>query len=152
MKFRKATRDDVPAIVKMLADDELGALREKFTDPLPESYMDAYARIEADPNQELVVVEDNDGVVGTLQLSHISYLAHQGGLVTQVEAVRIRRDKRGQGIGEKMFLWAINRAKEKGARVVQLTTDKRRPDAKRFYERLGFAASHEGMKLRLTAE
>jgi GNAT superfamily N-acetyltransferase len=150
MKFRKAILSDVADIVRMLADDALGALRESYSDPLLKSYHDAFMRIDADPNQELIVVEDETGeVVGTLQLSHISYLAHQGGLITQVEAVRVRSDKRGEGIGEKMFGWAIHRAKEKGARVVQLTTDKRRPDAKRFYERLGFVASHEGMKFKL---
>lgn len=134
----------------MLFDDELGKLRETFSDPLPESYYHAFERIDADPHQELiVVVDDQDEIIGTLQLSHISYIAHRGGVVTQVEAVRIRSDKRSQGVGEKMFGWAIARAKEMGSRVVQLTTDKQRPDAKRFYEKLGFVASHEGMKLKL---
>lgn len=150
LKFRKAIREDVPSIVKMLFDDELGKLRETFSDPIPESYYDAFERINADINQELIVVEDDQNeVIGTLQLSHISYIAHRGGVVTQIEAVRIRSDKRSQGIGEKMFAWAIARAKKMGSRVVQLTTDKQRSDAKRFYEKLGFVATHEGMKLKL---
>ena len=150
MVFRKATRNDVPKIVYMLADDALGSQREAYADPLPEIYYDAWDRISADPNQELIVVEDNDGnVMGTLQLSHIPYLTYQGGIRTQIEAVRIAKEWRGQGIGEKFFTWAINRAKEKGAHLVQLTTDKKRPEAKKFYERLGFKDSHEGMKLHI---
>ncbi|RAW00976.1 GNAT family N-acetyltransferase [Pseudochryseolinea flava] len=150
MKFRKANKNDLPAIVQMLADDALGKTRELYSNPLPESYYRAFDIISADNNQELIVVEDEaNEVVGTLQLSHITYIAHKGTMVTQVEAVRIRSDKRSQGIGDAMFQWVIVRAREKGARVVQLTTDKQRPDAKRFYEKLGFVASHEGMKLKL---
>jgi GNAT superfamily N-acetyltransferase len=134
----------------MLADDKLGSLREAFTDPLPEVYYEAFERIERDHNQELIVVEDLDGqVIGTLQLSHIPYLTYQGGIRTQIEAVRIRSDLRSQGIGEEFFRWAIARAQEKGAHMVQLTTDKKRPEAKKFYEKLGFVDSHEGMKLNL---
>jgi len=86
-------------------------------------------------------------IIGTLQLSFIQYLTYQGGIRAQVEAVRVREDKRGNGLGEKLFKWAIHRASEKGAHLLQLTTDKRRPEAINFYEKLGFSSSHEGMKL-----
>lgn len=148
INFRKAKREDVIHIVAMLAHDKLGKLREDYRDPLPEAYYQAFASIDADPNQELMVVEDvNLEVIGTLQLSFIPYLTYQGGIRAQIEAVRIREDMRGAGIGELLFRWAIDRAREKGAHVLQLTTDKKRADAKRFYEKLGFQASHEGMKL-----
>ena len=150
MLIRLATLEDVPSIVAMLANDPLGAKREAFADPLPEQYVEAFARIEADSNQELVVAENEAGeVTGTLQLSFIPYLTYQGGIRAQIEAVRVREDQRGQGLGEKLFTWAIERAKERGAHVVQLTTDKQRPDALRFYKKLGFRATHEGMKLHL---
>jgi GNAT superfamily N-acetyltransferase len=148
MNFRKATKEDVPFIVQMMADDELGKLREDFKDPLPEKYYQAFSNIDNDPNQELIVIENELGeIIGTLQLSFIQYLTYQGGIRAQIEAVRIRNDQRGRGIGEKLFRWAIERAKEKGAHLLQLTSDKQRPDAIRFYEKLGFKASHEGMKL-----
>lgn len=150
MNFRKAVRQDVPAIVQMLADDELGQLREEFYDPLPEAYYQAFAKISDDPNQELIVVEnERHEIIGTLQLSFMQYLTYQGGIRAQIEAVRIHKNHRGEGIGNEFFRWAINRAKERGAHVLQLTTDKKRPDALRFYERLGFTATHEGMKLHL---
>jgi ribosomal protein S18 acetylase RimI-like enzyme len=148
MIFRKATRNDIPFIVKMIANDKLGQHREKFTDPLPEAYYDAFAEIDADPNQELIVAEnDSKEIIGTLQLTFMRSISFQGGLRAQIEAVRIREDQRGAGIGEKMIRWAIERAQQREAFMVQLTSNKQRPDAIRFYERLGFKASHEGMKL-----
>ncbi|MEM9858345.1 MAG: GNAT family N-acetyltransferase [Bacteroidota bacterium] len=149
MIFRKARKSDIPSIVEMLAHDELGKKRENFSDPLPNSYLKAFDKIEKDINQELMVVEDHNEIIGTLQLSFIQYLTYQGGIRAQIEAVRIREDQRGKGLGETLFKWAIERARVKGAHVLQLTTDKTRPDAFRFYEKLGFAASHEGMKLHL---
>ncbi|MEM8892523.1 MAG: GNAT family N-acetyltransferase, partial [Bacteroidota bacterium] len=144
MNFRKAQKADVIHIVAMLANDKLCKLREDYRDPLPETYYQAFEAIDADPNQELMVVENTDQeVIGTLQLSFIPYLTYQGGIRAQIEAVRIREDMRGSGIGELLFKWAIVRAREKGAHVLQLNTDKKRPDAKRFYEKLGFKASHE---------
>lgn len=135
----------------MLADDKLGQKREDYRDPLPESYYEAFEHIDADANQELMVVENEaKEVIGTLQLTFIPYLTYQGGTRAQIEAVRIRKDMRGSGIGEQLFTWAIQRAQERKAHVLQLTTDKKRPDAKRFYEKLGFQASHEGMKLHFT--
>ena len=146
--FRKARKEDVPCIIEMLANDKLGAIREKYQVPLPELYYAAFDNIDSDENQELMIVEDSDNsIIGTLQLSFIQYLTYQGGVRAQIEAVRIREDKRGEGIGEKLFEWAINRAKERGAHLLQLTSDKQRPEAIKFYEKLGFKASHEGMKI-----
>ena len=146
--IRKALRGDVPAIIAMIAIDPLGSKREKFEDPLPEVYYKAFEVIDADPHQELMVYKSDSGqVVGVFQLSFIQYLTYQGGMRAQIEGVRVHEDMRGHGLGEKMFLWAIDRAKEKGAHLLQLTSDKQRPDALRFYEKLGFVPSHEGMKL-----
>jgi len=145
MIFRKAQKTDLRAIVEMLANDPLGALREDVQHP--EKYEGAFDIIDQDPNQELMVVEDDNGeVIGTFHLTFIQYLTHKGTIRAQIESVRVREDQRGKGVGEKMFQWAVDRAKEKGAQLVQLTSDKKRPDAIRFYERLGFVASHEGMK------
>ena len=135
-------------MVQLIANDKLGQLRENFTDPLPQVYYDAFERIDADPNQELIVVEnDHREIVGTLQLSFIPYLTYQGGIRAQIEAVRVREDLRGEGIGQQLFSWAIQRSRERKAHLLQLTTDKQRPEAVRFYEKLGFKASHEGMKI-----
>jgi GNAT superfamily N-acetyltransferase len=148
MRFRKATRKDTPFIVQLIANDKLGQLREKFENPLPKKYYEAFDKIDADVNQELIVVEnDKNEIVGTLQLSFIQYLTYQGGIRAQIEAVRVKENLRGEGIGQKMFEWAIQRAKERNAHLLQLTTDKLRPDAILFYEKLGFTASHEGMKI-----
>lgn len=148
MNIRKAERKDLESIVEMIADDLLGKKRENFQIPLPKEYEDAFSVIEVDQNQELMVLEDEKSeVIGTLQLSFIQYLTYRGGIRAQIEAVRIRKDKRGLGIGKILFEWAIDRSKERKAHVLQLTTDKQRPDAIRFYEDLGFKATHEGMKL-----
>ncbi|WP_394971325.1 GNAT family N-acetyltransferase [uncultured Croceitalea sp.] len=150
MIIRSALKKDVVAIVEMIANDKLGKLRENFQSPLPDSYYEAFHNIATDPNQELVVLEnDSKEVIGTLQLSFIQYLTYQGGIRAQIEAVRVHEDYRGKGIGQKLFEWAITRAKEKRVHVVQLTTDKKRPEALAFYKKLGFTASHEGMKLHL---
>jgi len=148
MTFRKAQRADVVEIVRMIANDPLGQLREDFKEPLPEQYYNAFDQIDKDQNQELMVLEDeNKQIIGTLQLSFIQYLTYQGRIRAQIEAVRIRENQRGKGIGAKMFAWAIERAEQRGAHLIQLTTDKKRPEALKFYEQLGFKASHEGMKL-----
>ncbi len=150
MIIRKATEKDVYDIVHLIANDPLGKLREDASDPLPQMYYDAFRNISADRNQELMVMEDEAGsVIATMQLSFIQYLTYKGGIRAQIEAVRVHEDYRGHGLGEQLLTWAINRAKERGAHVLQLTTDKRRPDALRFYEKLGFTATHEGMKLHL---
>lgn len=150
MRFRQATQEDVPFIVQMLADDELGKIREDFKMPLPPQYYQAFANIDNDPNQELVVVENESGeTIGTLHLSFIQYLTYQGGIRAQIEAVRVHKNHRGEGVGRQFFLWAIERSKQRGAHLLQLTTDKKRPDALRFYESLGFKATHEGLKFHL---
>jgi GNAT superfamily N-acetyltransferase len=147
--FRLAQRSDLPSIVRMLADDELGSQREKYAEPLPESYYAAFEQIDGDPNHELIVAELNGEVIGTLQLMFLPSISFQGGLRAQVESVRVDKPYQGQGIGSEMMKWTIARARERGAHVVQLTTHKSREDAHRFYERLGFKGTHLGMKLSL---
>lgn len=148
MIFRKAKLNDLGSIVQMIADDKLGVTRENFKIPLPKEYLVAFEKIVHDENQELIVVENKSKeIVGTLQLTFIQYLTYQGGIRAQIEAVRIKKDYRGKGLGKKMFEWAIQRSKEQKAHVLQLTSDKKRPEAIKFYEKLGFIDSHEGMKL-----
>jgi len=148
MIFRKAIKNDVHAIVAMIADDDLGKQRENFQIPLPDEYYSAFKNINRDENQELMVIENNSSeIVGTFQLTFIQYLTYQGGVRAQIEAVRIRKDQRGTGLGTIMFQWAIKRAKERHAHLLQLTTDKKRPEALNFYKKLGFIDSHEGMKM-----
>ncbi len=147
--IRPAQEADLPEIVRMLADDELGRSRERVEDPLPKCYLDAFQEIARDPRHELVVVEQEGSVVGTAQLSFLPSLSHQGGERAQVEAVRVAADRRDIGIGRELLTWMIARAEERGCRMVQLTTDKSRSDAHRFYESIGFQVTHHGMKLRL---
>lgn len=147
--IRKANQDDIPAIVRLLADDPLGSQRERYEKPLPKSYYEAYEEISADKNNHLIVAEIDNKIVGTLQLTFIPYLTYQGGKRAFVEAVRIDKSYRGKGIGKIMLEWAIDKAREINCNVVQLTTDKKRPDALEFYKKLGFVASHEGLKLHL---
>ena len=147
--FRTALLADVPAIVALLADDELGSTREIIGTPLDQRYVDAFKAIEADANQRLAVVADGDEIIGTLQLSFIPGIARMGSWRGQIEAVRIAAHRRDSGLGQKMFEWAISECKSRGCNLVQLTTDKSRSDAHRFYEKLGFKASHEGYKLAL---
>jgi ribosomal protein S18 acetylase RimI-like enzyme len=144
--FRRATADDVPAIVSLLADDRLGAVREAPGDP---AYAAAFAAIDADANQFLAVAEVEGRIVGCLQLTFMPGLSHRGAWRGQVESVRVAADQRGTGLGRRLLDWAIEQCRARGCRMVQLTTDKSRADAKRFYESLGFTASHEGMKLAL---
>ena len=144
----RAVRDDVAAIVALIAADQIGATRDGG-DLAP--YEHAFAAIDADPAQLLVVATDPSGAVaGTLQLTVIPGLARRGALRAQIEAVRVRADLRGHGLGHALFAWAIDEARRRECALVQLTSDKRRAEAHRFYGRLGFTASHEGFKLRLT--
>jgi GNAT superfamily N-acetyltransferase len=142
-------RADLPDIVRMLADDMLGAKREEYASPLPESYCAAFEAIVRDPNNELVVGELDERVVAVLQLTCIPNLSRRGSWRALIEGVRVDSSVRSGGVGRRLVEWAIARAREKGCRLVQLTSDKRRRDAIRFYESLGFVASHEGMKLEL---
>jgi len=147
--FRLARRADIPAIVCLLSDDELGRGRERFEDPLPESYYAAYEEISHDSNHELIVAEDNGKVIGSLHLMFLPSLSFQGGLRAQVESVRVDESQRGRGIGSELMKWTIERARARGAHIVQLTTHASRKDAHRFYEHLGFRGTHLGMKLSL---
>jgi len=147
--FRPSTRADVPAIVKLLATDKLGAKREIYSDPLPESYYRAFEAIEQDPNNELIVTEVSGNVIGVLQITYLPGMTYRGGWRCLIEGVRIADEFQSQGIGRRLFEWVIERAREKGCYLVQLTSDKTRIDAIRFYQNLGFVASHEGMKLLL---
>jgi len=149
LSFRKAIRADIPAIVRMLADDFLGSQREGVSDPLPQSYYAAFEKIDSDANHELLVAEMDVEMVGTLHLFFTPSLSFRGGLRAQLESVRVESKLRGRGIGARMVVHAIQRAKERGAHIIQLTSNNERPDAHRFYERLGFKASHVGMKLML---
>lgn len=146
LSFRQARADDVAAIVDMLADDKLGASRERPGDPI---YEVAFAEMEQDPNNELWVIEKDGRVLGCLQLTIIPGLSRLGARRAMIESVRVHDDLRGQGVGRCLFEKAIQRSREREAQLVQLTSDKTRPDAIRFYESLGFIASHEGMKLKL---
>jgi len=147
--FRAATREDLPAVVRLLADDMLGASRERASDPLPEAYGKAFDAIERDPNNELVVAEMNGKVAGMLQLTYIPGISRQGSWRALLEAVRVDSTLRSAGLGRKLIAHAIERARARGCRMVQLTSDKSRVEAIRFYESLGFVASHQGMKLEL---
>lgn len=144
--FRDATFADLPAVVAMLADDHLGTGREDASLPLDPRYLDALEAIQANPDQRLIVACEEGRVVGTLQLSFLPGISKRGAWRGQIEGVRIVADRRGGGLGEQLMLWAVDQCRLKGCRTVQLTTDKRRAAAHRFYERLGFTPSHVGYK------
>ncbi|MCA1435954.1 MULTISPECIES: GNAT family N-acetyltransferase [unclassified Bradyrhizobium] len=148
VSIRPARREDVVAIVAMLADDHLGRARERVEDPLPSSYYDAFARIARDPNLTLVVAESEGRVVGCLQLAILPGLSSQGGSRGLLEDVRVATECRSRGIGEQLVQWAVTEAKARGCNLVELLTHQTRVDAQRFYKRLGFTASHVGMTVR----
>jgi GNAT superfamily N-acetyltransferase len=147
--FRVAARADVPAVLALLADDRLGSAREVLGEEVDAAYWQAFEEIDADPRNELVVADDGGVVVGTCQLTFTPSLSHRGTERMTIEAVRVRGDLRGRGVGRSMIIWALDRARERGCGLAQLTTNKQRTDAQRFYASLGFTATHEGMKLNL---
>jgi GNAT superfamily N-acetyltransferase len=147
--FRRAVEADLEAIVALLADDVLGATREADAPEASEIYRQAFAEIDSDPNQFLCVAEDGGEIVGTFQLTFIPGLSRGGAKRAQIEAVRVSSKRRSENIGEMMFKWAMDYSREQGCVLMQLTTDKQRPDAHRFYDRLGFKPTHIGYKLRL---
>ncbi|WP_127506750.1 GNAT family N-acetyltransferase [Actinoplanes solisilvae] len=153
MEFRLASRADVPSILRLLADDDVSRARGFGSVPVEEEVdagiWAAFEEISADLNNELIVAVDSGEVVGTCQLTFIPGLSRGGSRRMTIEAVRVRGDRRGAGLGRRLMEFAVGRARERGCRLVQLTTDKRRVDAHRFYAGLGFVASHEGMKLEL---
>lgn len=143
--FRRAVAENVPAIVAMLADDPLGAAREAPDDLEP--YVAAFAAVDGNPNQLLVVADADGEIVATAQLTFMAGLSHRGLWRAEIEAVRVRTDQRGNGLGTRLIRWCVDRAGERGCGLVQLTSNAARADARRFYERLGFTASHTGFKL-----
>jgi len=146
--LRTAREADVPAVVGLLAADQLGETRDGVRNEADlAAYVDAFRRIDADPAHLLVVAERDGQIVGTFQLSFLPGLARRGALRAQIEAVRVAADQRGNGLGAAMMRWAIDEARRRGCALVQLTSDKTRTGAHRFYADLGFVASHEGMKL-----
>ena len=147
--IRRARRDDIGTIVRMLADDPLGKARERIEDPLPPSYVQAFERVERDPNIQLVVAEGEGGeVIGCLQLCILPGLSSQGASRALIEDVRVASHCRSRGIGEQLVQWAVAEARSRGCKLVELLTHHTRVDAQRFYERLGFARSHVGMTVR----
>jgi GNAT superfamily N-acetyltransferase len=146
--LRRATASDVPEIVDLLADDQLGSTRDGITCPEDlAAYRAAFEAIDRDPAHLLLVAQAGPGIVATMQLSFLPGLARRGALRAQIEAVRVHQANRDRGLGAAMFTWAINESRRRHCALVQLTTDKSRNSAHRFYQRLGFAATHEGMKL-----
>ena len=146
--FRIATRSDVPAIVALLEDDDISRSRERLvTEDADAALWRAFEQIDEDPRNELIVADADGTVVGTCQLTFTPSLSRGGAERMTIEAVRVAGTLRGQGVGRAMMLWALERARQRGCGLAQLTTDKRRTDAHRFYESLGFTASHIGMKL-----
>ncbi|MFD4256992.1 GNAT family N-acetyltransferase [Streptomyces sp. NPDC058534] len=147
LEIRRTIAADIPAVVAMLADDPLGAQRESPDDLGP--YLTAFERLDADPNQHVVVAVRDSRVVGTLQLTIVPGLSRRGATRSIIEGVRIHADERGSGLGTQLIEWAIDESRRQGCQLVQLTSDKTRTDAHRFYERLGFSSSHTGFKLQL---
>ncbi|UIJ44110.1 GNAT family N-acetyltransferase [Sphingomonas cannabina] len=152
LHLRQATITDLPAIVALLADDVNGTQREDASLPLDPGYTAAFAAIAADPDQELIAAEQDGRIVGTLQLSFLPGLSFKGAWRGQIEAVRIAGDLRGQGLGGEMIRWAVERCRQRGCRMVQLTSKTNRADAHRFYEKLGWKKTHAGFKLQLTED
>ena len=149
LDFRSAREEDLPNIVGLLASDPLGSQREQFADPLPGSYVTAFKIIADDPNQDLIVATLQGSVVGVLQLTFIPHLTYRGGWRAQIEGVRVAESVRAKGVGRAMIERALTKARDRKCHLVQLTTDARRPEALKFYESLGFAATHHGLKLHL---
>lgn len=147
--YRQAIIHDLPYIVELLAQDELGQNREVLAQILDHRYRDAFERINIDPNQYLMVVENSEGIVGSCHLTLMPSLTFMGSTRLQIESVRVKDNHRGHGIGEGMINQAYEYGKSQGASIIQLTTNKERPRAKQFYERLGFVASHEGLKMKI---
>jgi N-acetylglutamate synthase-like GNAT family acetyltransferase len=149
LTHRKAKLDDLPRLIELLLEDELGQVRESKSPELDENYIKAFHKIDSDPNQYLMVIENGDEIISTCHLTIMPSLTFIGSTRMQIEAVRIAGKYRGQKIGSWMFDQAISYAKAMDVSIIQLTTNKKRPKAKHFYEKLGFEASHEGMKLYL---
>jgi GNAT superfamily N-acetyltransferase len=146
--FRRATRADVPAVLELLENDEISRSR-MVSESTDAALWKAFEQIDADPRNELIVADDDGEIVGTFQLTFTPSLSRRGTERMTIEAVRVRSDRRGAGVGREMMQWALERGRERGCGLAQLTTDKRRTSAQRFYTSLGFSATHEGMKISL---
>ena len=147
VEFRVATRADVPAVLALLEDDEISRSRaDTVAEDADAALWRAFDAIDADPRNELIVADEGGAVIGTCQLTFTPSLSRGGAERMTIESVRIRRDRRGTGVGRSMMAWALDRARDRGCGLAQLTTDRRRTDAHRFYESLGFVPSHVGMK------
>ena len=149
LSARKMQKADLGVVVGLLADDELGRSREDKAEVIHADYLHAFKHIDSDVNQYVAIFEINGETIGCLQVTFIPGLSRRGSLRGQIEGVRVSRDFRGKGYGTKMIAWAITKCRDRGCRVVQLTSDKKRENAIQFYERLGFVKSHEGFKLTL---
>ncbi len=147
--LRRATREDLAGIIALLADDALGRDREDLSTPVAQAYIDAFEALDGNPDQLLMVADDDGRLAGCFQLTLIPGLSRRGMWRGQIEGVRVASSHRGEGLGRQMVAWAIAECRRRGCGLVQLTSDKTRRDAHRFYESLGFEASHEGMKLKL---
>ncbi len=147
MSFREATREDLPAMIELLHDDPLGKSREIISTPVAKTYLDAFDDISKDKNNTLYILEHNAHLIGILQLTIIPHLNRGGSKRAQIESVHIHRDVRKRGFGTAFMKFAIKKAKDKNCKIVQLTTDKTREQAQKFYSNLGFTGSHIGMKI-----
>ncbi|MES2097574.1 MAG: GNAT family N-acetyltransferase [Pseudomonadota bacterium] len=150
LSFRDAVEADLPTIVRMLADDQIGGRRDAASEPLDPAYAAAFAAIDGDPNQRLIVAEMGGAIVGTMQLSYLPGILNRGAWRGQIEAVRIAADHRSLGLGAALIGWAVGQCRERGCYMAQLTSNNDRQAAHRFYERLGWKKSHAGFKLYLT--
>lgn len=149
VNFRDARIEDLRSIIDLISDDDLGRQREKAKGPLAGEYCEAFAAISGDPNQRMIVGEMHGDVVAYMQISFIPGLSRKGAWRGQLESIRVASHRRGQGIGTALLHWAIECCRQRGCRLVQLTSDRRRPEALQLYERLGFVASHNGLKLEI---
>jgi len=149
LTYRKAKIEDVKAIIALLVEDELGSSRENAAEKIDPKYIEAFHKIDSDPNQFLMVVNLDDEIVGTCHLTIMPSLTFTGSTRMQIEAVRVSEKHRGNKIGEWMIDTSIEYARSQGVKIIQLTTNKKRDRAKKFYEKVGFTATHEGMKLYL---
>ncbi len=149
INFNTAKISDLADIIKLIFDDKTAKKREKLTDPILPCYIAAFNQITNDPNAHLITVKQNDNIIGIAQLNFIANLTYQGGVRAQIEGVRVHKDCRSQGIGKQLFEYLIEMAKQRDCHLVQLTTDKSRPDAYRFYEQFGFVNSHDGFRLHI---
>ncbi len=144
--FREAEEHELLTLIKLFADDKLGSQREDVSTPINERYITAFNKIQADPNNEIIVATRNDRIIGMMQLTYIPSLGIMGAKRSIIGGVRVQRQLRGQGLGTKLIEWGINRSKDKGCNFVQITSDKKRPEAIRFYKKLGFKDTHEGLR------